>query len=278
MNAMDLLGALMNSGMSRSGGRRIENSMGSSGIGAAGGMLGQLLGGGGGSAAGSGGLTDILGKMAGSLSQGGSGGARPAGMGTAGAGGGLLGSLAGALFGGGAGSTRSTAGAGGMAVLGGLALEALRRMGGASAATQSPDIDDTTRLVAGLRKPANAAEEQQVMDVASLTVKAMINAAKADGRIDETETERIVGKLKEEGGVSDEEQRFVAEEMRKPMDIDSIARAVPNQQVATQIYAASLLAIEVDTDKERRYLQDLAAALRLDDNAVGYLHSALGVA
>jgi uncharacterized membrane protein YebE (DUF533 family) len=278
MNAMDLLGALMNSGMSRSGGRRIENSMGSSGIGAAGGMLGQLLGGGGGSAAGSGGLTDILGKMAGSLSQGGSGGAVPAGMGTAGAGGGLLGSLAGALFGGGAGSTRSTAGAGGMAVLGGLALEALRRMGGASAATQSADIDDTTRLVAGLRQPANAAEEQQVMDVASLTVKAMINAAKADGRIDETETERIVGKLKEEGGVSDEEQRFVAEEMRKPMDIDSIARAIPNQQVATQIYAASLLAIEVDTDKERRYLQDLAAALRLDDNAVGYLHSALGVA
>jgi uncharacterized membrane protein YebE (DUF533 family) len=241
-------------------------------------MLGQLLGGGGGSAAGSGGLTDILGKMAGSLSQGGSGGAVPAGMGTAGAGGGLLGSLAGALFGGGAGSSRSTAGAGGMAVLGGLALEALRRMGGASAATQSPDIDDTTRLVAGLRKPANAAEEQQVMDVASLTVKAMINAAKADGRIDETETERIVGKLKEEGGVSDEEQRFVAEEMRKPMDIDSIARAIPNQQVATQIYAASLLAIEVDTDKERRYLQDLAAALGLDDNAVGYLHSALGVA
>jgi uncharacterized membrane protein YebE (DUF533 family) len=240
-------------------------------------MLGQLLGGGGGSAAGSGGLTDMLGKMAGSLSQGGSGGAVPGGMGTTGAGGGLLGSLAGALFGGGAGSTRSTAGAGGMAVLGGLALEALRRMGGASGAAQSADMDETTRLVAGLRKPANAAEEQQVMDVASLTVKAMINAAKADGRIDETETERIVGKLKE-GGVSDEEQRFVAEEMRKPMDIDSIARAIPNQQVATQIYAASLLAIEVDTDKERRYLQDLAAALRLDDNAVGYLHSALGVA
>jgi len=275
MNAIDLLGTLMNSGMSRSGGRRIENSIGSGGIGAPGGILGQVLGGGGGSAAGAGGLMDMLGKMAGSLSQGGSGGAVPAGMGTAG--GGLLGSLAGALFGGGAGSTGSTAGAGGMAVLGGLALEALRRMGGAGGATQSPDIDDATRLVAGLRQPANAEEQQQVMDVASLTVKAMINAAKADGRIDETEKERIVGKLKE-GGISDEEQRFVAEEMRKPMDVDSIARAVPNQQVATQIYAASLLAIEVDTDKERRYLQELAAALRLDDSAVGYLHSALGVA
>jgi len=276
MNAMDLLGTLMNSGMSRSGGRRIEHSMGSGGMGGPGGILGQVLGGGG-SAAGSGGLMDMLGKMAGTLSQGASDGAVPAGMGASGSGGGLLGNLAGALFGGGAGSSRSTAGAGGMAMLGGLALEALRKMGGASAAAQSLDIDDATRLVAGLRKPANVEEEQQVMDVASLTLKAMINAAKADGRIDEMETERIVGKLKE-GGISDEEQRFVAEEMRKPMDMDSIARAVPNQQVATQIYAASLLAIEVDTDKERRYLQDLAAALKLDNKAVGYLHSALGVA
>ena len=276
MNAMDLLGTLMNSGMSRSGGRRIEHSMGSGGMGGPGGILGQVLGGGG-SAAGSGGLMDMLGKMAGTLSQGASDGAVPAGMGASGSGGDLLGNLAGALFGGGAGSSRSTAGAGGMAMLGGLALEALRKMGGASAATQSLDIDDATRLVAGLRKPANVEEEQQVMDVASLTLKAMINAAKADGRIDEMETERIVGKLKE-GGISDEEQRFVAEEMRKPMDMDSIARAVPNQQVATQIYAASLLAIEVDTDKERRYLQDLAAALKLDNKAVGYLHSALGVA
>jgi len=277
MNTMELLGALMNSGMSRSGGRRIEHSMGSRGMGAPGGILGQVLGGGGGSAAASGGLMDMLGKMAGSLSQGGSGGAVPAGLGSAGSGGGLLGSLAGVLFGGGRGSNRSTAGAGGMAVLGGLALEALRRMGGASAATQSLDIDDATRLLAGLRQPENAQEEQQVMDVASLTVRAMINAAKADGHIDETETERIVGKLKE-GGISDEEQRFVAEEMGKPMDIDSIVRAVPNQQVATQIYTASLLAIEVDTEKERRYLQELAAALRLDDKTVGYLHSALGVA
>jgi len=34
MNAMDLLGALMNSGMSRSGGQRIKHSMGSGGMGA----------------------------------------------------------------------------------------------------------------------------------------------------------------------------------------------------------------------------------------------------
>jgi uncharacterized membrane protein YebE (DUF533 family) len=275
MNSMDLLGRLMG-GMSRSGGRRIENSMGSAGLGAPGGILGQLLGQAG-AGAGSGGLMDALGKMAGSLSQGGGGSAVPSGMATGG-GGGLLGGLAGALLGGGRGSGPSgaSAGAGGMAVLGGLALEALRRMGGGGAAAPTAEPDDATRLVAGLRQPANADEERQLMDVADLTVRAMINAAKADGRIDEAETERIVGKLREDG-ISDEEQRFVAAEMAKPIDLDSIARAVPNRQVATQIYAASLLAIEVDTEQERRYLQELAAALELDNNAVGYLHSALGI-
>jgi uncharacterized membrane protein YebE (DUF533 family) len=276
MNAMDLLGAIMNSGMSRSGGQRIEHSMGSGGMGAPGGILGQVLGGTGGSTAGSGGLMDVLGKMAGSLAQGGSRTAAATGMGSAGGGGSLLESLAGAMFGSSGGSGRSPTGAAGMAVLGGLALEALRRMGGASAAAQSVGFDDATRLTAGLREPANAQEEQHLLDVATLTVKAMINAAKADGSIDEAETDRIVGKLRE-GGLSDEEQRFLVEEMRKPMDMDSIVRAVPNPQVAMQVYAASLLAIEVDTDKERHYLQDLAAALRLDSNAVAYLHSALGV-
>jgi uncharacterized membrane protein YebE (DUF533 family) len=188
----------------------------------------------------------------------------------------LLESLAGAMFDGNRGSSGSAAGAGGMAVLGSLALAALRNMGGSRASTQSVALDDRAKLMAGLRAPANTAEEQQVLDVASLIVKAMINAAKADGRVDDAERDRIVGKL-EEGGISAEERRFVEEEMRKPIDIDSLARAAPNRQVATQIYAASLLAIEVDTDQERRYLQDLAAALGLDNNAVVYLHSALGV-
>jgi uncharacterized membrane protein YebE (DUF533 family) len=276
MNAMDLLGALMKSGMSRSGGQRIEHSMDRGGMGEPGDILGQVLGGAGGSASGSGGLMDVLGKMAGSLSQGGSRTAGPGGMGTMGGGGGLLESLAGAMFDGNRGSSGSAAGAGGMAVLGSLALAALRNMGGSRASTQSVALDDRAKLMAGLRAPANTAEEQQVLDVASLIVKAMINAAKADGRVDDAERDRIVGKL-EEGGISAEERRFVEEEMRKPIDIDSLARAAPNRQVATQIYAASLLAIEVDTDQERRYLQDLAAALGLDNNAVAYLHSALGV-
>jgi uncharacterized membrane protein YebE (DUF533 family) len=43
------------------------------------------------------------------------------------------------------------------------------------------------------------------------------------------------------------------------------------------VYAASLLAIEVDTQAERDYLQRLADGLGLDSGVVQRLHTTLGV-
>ena len=105
---------------------------------------------------------------------------------------------------------------------------------------------------------------------------AMISAAKADGRVDDAEKQRLLGKLGD-GGISAEEQRFVADEMKKPIDLDALARAVPNQQVAAQLYTASLMTIAVDTDSERRYMADLASKLGLDQQVVSYLHKAVGL-
>jgi uncharacterized membrane protein YebE (DUF533 family) len=132
-------------------------------------------------------------------------------------------------------------------------------------------------LTAGLREPENKDEEKAVQSIAELTLKAMINAAKADGQIDEGELQRIVGKVKEDG-VSAQEHEFLLKELRKPIDTESIVRRVSNQQVGAQIYAASLLAIELDTPAERQYMQELSRKLKLNDNVVRQLHGALGVA
>ena len=75
-----------------------------------------------------------------------------------------------------------------------------------------------------------------------------------------------------------EDERFLREEIRKPMETDAIVRAARTPQVAAQVYAASVLAIEADTDVERRYLQDLAARLGLNQQAVAYVHRSLGMA
>ena len=232
-------------------------------------------------------IFDMLGKMAGSVLGGSTTGAP--GSPRSGSGGGflpadILNTLGRTIFGDSGGAGTRSAGQGANTMFGALAAMALamakRAMtGGQQGAgeSQSFDIDDATAVIAGMRKPASVDEEQQIHDVAKLTVRAMINAAKADGRIDEQETERLVGAIREDG-VTDEEQRFVMEEMRKPMDTDAIVRAVPNQQVAAQIYTASLMAINVDTDAEKRYMQELADKLGLNRQITAYLHQAVGVA
>jgi uncharacterized membrane protein YebE (DUF533 family) len=171
-----------------------------------------------------------------------------------------------------------------MSVLGGLAALALdyakKRMPGASpthpGVIPTVDVDGGTAVVAGFRRPADAREEQQVLDVATLTVRAMLNAAKADGRIDEQESQRLLGKMQEDG-LTEAERNFVIQEISKPMETDAIVRAVPNAQVAAQIYAASLMAIKVDTDAERRYMQELAGRLGLNQQVVSFLHQAVGL-
>ena len=249
MNTLDILGSLMKANMGASSGR-LENTVGNKGFGIPAGGTGAIPGGGSSSA-----IFDMLGKMAGSMLGGTEGAPVPGGGGFSS--GDLLSSLGKMVLGGSTSSGAGSAGAGANSVFGALAAQALvlakRMMSGEPSAggSQSVDIDDATAVIAGLRKPANAGEEQQVRDVATLTVRAMINAAKADGRIDEKETERLVGKLREDG-ITDEERRFVLEEMRKPMDTDAIVQAVPNEQVAAQIYTASLMAINVDTEAEKR--------------------------
>ena len=104
----------------------------------------------------------------------------------------------------------------------------------------------------------------------------MINAAKADGQVDQEELQRIVGRLRQAGAEA-EALQFVMSELRKPMDLEGLVQDVPDQEVAVQLYAASLLAIEVDTDSERQYLRRLAHRLGLDASVVRRVHQCLGM-
>jgi uncharacterized membrane protein YebE (DUF533 family) len=263
-SALDMLGSLLQGGMTKSTPSRIENSLSERGIGASGGILDQILGRGApqgrtatSQAATAG--TDLGGLLSSVL--GGGSGLKAGG----------LGALAGAILGGGA---KGAIGGGALALLGSMALQAMRAAGGSKPEAQ---IDPATRLAAGLRPPANQQEEKEVESVASVIVKGMINAAKADGQIDEREAERIASSLCKNGGAAATREELI-NELRKPMDTDGLIRAVPNQQVAAEVYAASLLAVELDTEAERRYLEELARRLRLDAGVVRQLHAVVGTA
>ncbi|MFK4812980.1 tellurite resistance TerB family protein [Devosia sp. ZW T5_3] len=106
-------------------------------------------------------------------------------------------------------------------------------------------------------------------------VRAMIAAAKADGRIDADEKEAIFTKL-EGMSLSAEEKAWVFDELSSPLDINAVAARADTPEHATEIYAASLIAITADTAAERAYLDALASKLKLAPALVAEIHKAAG--
>lgn len=108
--------------------------------------------------------------------------------------------------------------------------------------------------------------------VAGLMPKAMIHAAKADGRIDADEQKKRLGNL---GEVSAAKNRFVEAEMTAPIDVEGLARQVP-RGLEAQVCMMSLMAIDRDNRTEATYLHQLATALGLDKPRVNQIHAKEG--
>lgn len=251
----DVLGALLESQLSGGAAKKLKRGLQGGGLeqllgqalggGGAGGALGQLLGGsGGGSVAG------MLGQL-----MGGSGGRANTGA---------LEALAGQLLGGGRPTPARDLGGGLMALLGGLAMAAI-----------APDARRPARAPVGLRAPETAEEERELESAAQVVLMAMINAAKADGRIDPQEAERIVGQL-DRMGADQKVRDFVFEEMAGPLDTRAMVEAArKSPELAAQVYAATLLAVEVDTAAENHYLEELQRALGLPEAVAARIERAV---
>lgn len=270
-NFSDILGMMVKGGMSRSSTGRLDQVLrsGSPSDGGLGDMLGGLAGGGGngldgllgslmGGGSGGGGLGGMLGTILGDASQS-IGGRSNLALGG-------LGDLVGSIFGDG-GRRKKGMGLGVMAMLGALAFKALK--GSRSAPEPAVPL--------GLREPENDMERNALENNAGLVIRAMISAAKADGRIDRQEVQRIVGRLQDEG-LSEEAQEFILSEMNRPLDLEGLcASAYGQPELAAQMYAASLLAIEVDTPSEQNYMQQLSQGLGMTPGTVRRLHEMVGM-
>lgn len=252
MDAKAILDVLMQSGMGKSQQRLERASSGSNPLLE---MAGSMLGGGGSSGGGA------LGNLVGSLLGGGSSG---------GGGGGALGNLVGSLLGGGG----SQAAGGGLAggLIGSLAKAAMSQMAGGSSGGGQPGSGfDLSKFTTG-----QVESQRDENDRATVMIRAMLSAAKADGQIDAGEQQRILGKL-DNAGADQEMRQFVQSELQKPVDIDALAAEVDSPHMATEVYTASLFAIDVDTQGEQAYMNQLAAKLGLPATLVKQLHDSLEV-
>lgn len=208
---------------------------------------------------GRGGIEDMLGSVLG-------GGA---------AAGGGLGSLLSGL-GSGLGSGRGMDGlAGQMAGAGGLG-GLMGALTGAAQGQQRADAPDFGRQLndAFTRQdepPVPPTPDQEA--AAGLMLVAMVMAMKSDGQIDQAEKARLLDKL---GDASPQERAFVEQAMGADMTVRDLAEAIP-QGLEPQVYAMSVMAIDLDSQAEAQYLDKLARAVGLSKQMVNEIHTQLGV-
>lgn len=162
---------------------------------------------------------------------------------------------------------------GGIAVVGGLAYKAYQNWQSGKQATPQPGAAASLPTAPG-GSPFAPADEAGQQSLARNLLRAMIAAAKADGHIDAAEQANIFAQM-DKLPLDADDKAFVMDELRAPLDIDAVARAARTPEEATEIYAASLLSIDIDNAAERGYLAMLAARLKLDDALVAHLHAAV---
>lgn len=172
----------------------------------------------------------------------------------------------------------------------GLDIAALTGQNSAEAPAENAPPDPGTTAVMTALSGAAATSEQSIdglldafnetgtthaaEDAAALMLRAMIQAAKADGDIDATERARIIESVGADAGA--DELDFVKAQLDAPLDVAALASATPEAQIL-QVYTASLMSIRVDTPPEVLYLDGLAQALGLDQRVINALHQQLGV-
>ena len=106
-----------------------------------------------------------------------------------------------------------------------------------------------------------------------ILLKAMVNAAKADGQIDTDEQKKIMEFM---GDMSQVEKMFVESELQKKLDLKEFLKEIP-KGMEQQVYYMSLFAIDLDNESERDYLETLANRLNLPYTVVDSIHESLEV-
>ncbi|APE43724.1 protein YebE [Sulfitobacter alexandrii] len=177
------------------------------------------------------------------------------------------------------GGSRGTGGLGGM--LGGLAGAAGAGgllAGSRNAVRRHPEKENAS-FGAVLNSQFDSTPEPEIEPsqdqeaLAALMLAAMIQAAKSDGVFDAEEKARLMEHL---GEVDADDAAFIEAQMQAPVDVDALVRETP-EGMGPQIYAVSLLAIDLDTQQEAQYLHKLAQAYGMTPDAVNEIHADMGV-
>ncbi len=120
--------------------------------------------------------------------------------------------------------------------------------------------------------PAADPEPRRALGLALL--RSMVAAARACGKLDDYPSQAICAAL-QHLDLDKRERALLFDELGRVIGVDEIAASARSPEQAAEIYAAALLAIEADTQRERAWLSQLAASLALPAKVVAEIHQRL---
>jgi uncharacterized membrane protein YebE (DUF533 family) len=173
-------------------------------------------------------------------------------------------------------SPRATAPKGGLEDLLGQLTGGRSEASGTGRGAAPGGVGDLLDQVLGNRRPGEPVqlpEPQQEEELsAALMLRAVIQAVKCDGELDEDEKARLMEAM---GEADQREMRAVQAELQRPVDVKGLAQMVP-AGLEPQVYLVSLMAINLDQKAEAEYLHALAGELDLAPDQVNAIHDQAG--
>ncbi len=167
---------------------------------------------------------------------------------------------------------------GGIAAVGGLAWKAYQNYqqrpvgagsrGAPGYAAAQPDWQRLERD----RFEALGAKRPDSLSDGMIVIRAMIAAATADGHMDGEEQSRIFAEA-ERLELSPSDKALLFDELRNPASLDDLVSQIDRAELAVEVYAASVLAIDETLPAGRAYLDLLAERLELPQELVQSLHA-----
>lgn len=123
----------------------------------------------------------------------------------------------------------------------------------------SPAMPGPPPLPATAAVPSAATAGQEL---AQRMIQVMIAAAHADGTMDEQEERAVLERLKGEN-ISQEERMYLLTELHNPKSIEQLTTGVTDPASARAMYMLAVSAVDIDTEAERRWFDQLAERLGL---------------
>lgn len=118
----------------------------------------------------------------------------------------------------------------------------------------------------------NPADEPDEDEVAKLMLRAMTQAARADGDLDAGEKTKLTELLSESDPGTVEVLQDI---LSAPVSAEQLASDTP-KGLETQVYTISVNAITPDNQAEAQYLHELATSLGIQPQTANAIHDSLG--